>query len=154
MFSQTTEYSLRAMACLALHPGVLTSAVTLAEQTKVPANYLAKVLQMLAGAGLIDGRRGVGGGYKLAKPADQINLLDIINVVAPVRRITVCPLGIATHGSDLCPLHRKTDEAAKSVIEIFGASTLQDLVANPNQNTPLCDTRLVQQLTVGGNLVS
>ena len=61
MFSQTTEYALRAMACLALRPQQLTSAIALADQTKVPANYLAKVLQQLAGAGLIDGRRGVGG---------------------------------------------------------------------------------------------
>lgn len=154
MFSQTTEYSLRAMACLALNPGILTSAISLAEQTKVPANYLAKVLQTLAGAGLIDGRRGVGGGYKLAKPADQINLLDIINVVAPVRRITTCPLGIAAHGPDLCPLHRKTDEAAKAVIEIFGASTLQDLMSNPTQNTPLCDTKLIQRPTLNGKALS
>ena len=69
MFSQTTEYALRAMACLAMYPDDLVATPTLAEQTKVPANYLAKVLQQLAAAKLITGRRGVGGGYRLARPA-------------------------------------------------------------------------------------
>ena len=81
MFTQTTEYALRAMAALALFPGTLVATSSVAERTKVPSNYLAKVLQQLAAAGLIEGRRGVGGGYKLAKPASQINMLDIIRSV-------------------------------------------------------------------------
>lgn len=150
MFSQTTEYALRAMACLALRPDSLTNAIQLAEQTKVPPNYLAKVLQQLASAGLIDGRRGVGGGYRLIRPADQVNLLDIINTVAPVRRITECPLGLKNHGPNLCPLHRKTDAAAAAVIEIFGKATLADLINDPKSNKPLCDERATQQLTIHG----
>src|SRR5262249_779585 len=62
VFSQTTEYALRAMACLALAPDELVPTSVLADKTKVPANYLAKVLQQLAGGGLIRGRRGVGRG--------------------------------------------------------------------------------------------
>lgn len=153
MFSQTTEYALRAMACLAMRPDHLTSAVTLAEQTKVPANYLAKVLQQLAGARLIDGRRGVGGGYKLARKADQIKLLDVIEAVAPVRRIETCPLGLPNHGKNLCPLHRKTDMAAAAVIEIFGGTTLSDLLSGPDSSKPLCDPSATQQLTVHGRIV-
>lgn len=153
MFSQTTEYALRAMACLALRPDQLTSAISLADQTKVPANYLAKVLQQLAGAGLIDGRRGVGGGYKLRKPSDQINLLDVITAVAPVKRITSCPLGLNNHGANLCPLHRKSDEAAAAVIEIYGKATLADLVNDPVSNKPLCDEHATAQISVHGRIV-
>ena len=148
MFSQTTEYALRAMACLALRPDNLTSAVALAEQTKVPANYLAKVLQTLAGNGLIDGRRGVGGGYRLAKPATQINLLDVINSVSPVRRIESCPLGLKNHGNNLCPLHKRTDEAAAAVIRVFGNVTLADLVNDPASNKPLCNAKMTAELTI------
>lgn len=148
MFSQTTEYALRAMSCLALRPDALTSAVTLAEQTKVPANYLAKVLQTLASSGLIDGRRGVGGGYRLAKPASEINLLDVINTVAPVKRIDTCPLGLKNHGNNLCPLHRKTDEAAAAIINVFGSVSLADLVNDPVSNKPLCNARQTAELTI------
>lgn len=150
MFSQTTEYALRAMACLALRPQQLTSAIALADQTKVPANYLAKVLQQLAGAGLIDGRRGVGGGYKLSRGAEQIALLDVITAVTPLKRITACPLGLSNHGANLCPLHRKTDEAAAAVINIFGKAMLADLISDPLSNKPLCDDKATAQLTVGG----
>ena len=64
MLSQTVEYALRAMVCLAQSPDQLTPTPALASKTKVPPNYLAKVLQVLAQAELIEGRRGVGGGSR------------------------------------------------------------------------------------------
>jgi Rrf2 family protein len=148
MFSQTTEYALRAMACLALRPDELVATPTLAGQTKVPPNYLAKVLQQLSGAKLITGRRGVGGGYKLAKPASQIRLLDVINAVTEVRRITTCPLGLPNHGPNLCPLHKKADEAAAAVIDVYNGVSLQDLMTDPGANKPLCDVKLTATLSV------
>ena len=45
----------------------------------MPVNYLAKVLQVLAGANLIIGRRGVGGGYRLARRPEEITMLEVIN---------------------------------------------------------------------------
>jgi Rrf2 family nitric oxide-sensitive transcriptional repressor len=148
MFSQTTEYALRAMACLAMKPSELVPTPVLAEQTKVPANYLAKVLQQLAAAKLITGRRGVGGGYKLAKAAANIKLLDVIQAVSTLKRIEVCPLGISSHGSKLCALHKKADEAAAAVIEVYDGTTLQDLLTDPNPNKPLCESRAGAVLTV------
>ncbi len=148
MFSQTTEYALRAMACLAIRPETLVATPVLAAETKVPANYLAKVLQQLAGAKLITGRRGVGGGYKLARPAAQIRLLEVINAVTLVERITTCPLGLPNHGSNLCPLHRRADEAAAAVIKVYNGVTLHDLLTDPNPNKPLCDSHKAAALTV------
>lgn len=141
MFSQTTEYALRAMACLAMRPEELMPTPTLAEQTKVPPNYLAKVLQQLAAAKLITGRRGVGGGYKLAKSSGEIKLLDVINAVTTVSRIESCPLGLASHGSRLCALHKKADEAAAAVIDVYNGTSLHDLLSDPNPNKPLCETK-------------
>jgi Rrf2 family protein len=148
LFSQTTEYAMRAMAWLALSPDVLVPTMTLAEKTKVPPHYLAKVLQQLSAADLITGRRGVRGGYKLSRPARQISLLDVVRSVAEVERITTCPLGIESHGPNLCPLHQKADAAAKAVIDLYGSATLQDLVADPVSPTPLCDARSTARLTV------
>lgn len=148
MFSQTTEYALRAMALLAYSPGQLVPTTTIAEESKVPPTYLAKVLQMLASADLIVGRRGVGGGYKLAKPASEIKMLDVINAVEPVKRITTCPLGLSDHGSNLCPLHRKMDLAAKQIIELFEGITLNDLVSQARGSRPLCDNAKAARLNV------
>ncbi|MFN0134305.1 MAG: Rrf2 family transcriptional regulator [Phycisphaerales bacterium] len=151
MFSQTAEYAMRAMAYLALTPNELLPTSVLAKHTKVPLNYLAKVLQQLGNARLIVGRRGVGGGYRLARPAKDIRLLEVINAVTTVARITTCPLGISTHGTNLCPLHRKADEAAAAVIRVFDGTTLLDLISQPGANTPLCETKSTAQLTVSAS---
>ncbi len=140
MLNQTAEYALRAMSCLAYEPDRLMPTNELAEFTKVPQNYLAKVLQSLAQADLIVGRRGVGGGYRLAKPAEQISLLDVINAISPVERITACPLGLENHSGRLCPLHRRLDLAAKQTIETFGGITLKDVISERDAARPLCDT--------------
>lgn len=148
MLSQTAEYALRAMACLAYSPDELTATPILAKQTKVPPNYLAKVLQVLAGAELIKGRRGVGGGYRLSRPAEDIRLLDVVNAVDPVERIKTCPLGLENHGSNLCALHRRIDDAAKHVIDTFGGSTLADLLEDASPSIPLCDSEMTAALRI------
>lgn len=152
MFSQTTEYALRAMSWLALSPDALVSTHVLAEKTQVPPHYLAKVLQQLSAANLIVGRRGVRGGYKISRAATEITLLDVVRSVAEIQRITTCPLGLASHGSTLCSLHRTTDAAAKAVIDIYGTVTLHDLLADPRHPTPLCEAPAT--LTVSAPAVS
>lgn len=153
MFSQTTEYALRAMACLALYPNQLVSANTLAEQTRVPSNYLAKVLQQLASSNFIEGRRGVGGGYKLARPASQIEMLEIIESIGRIGRITACPLGLENHGPNLCPMHRALDSAAKAVFDVLRGVTLQHLISDPTANNmPLCDVKRQTQMSAAGHL--
>jgi Rrf2 family nitric oxide-sensitive transcriptional repressor len=146
MFSQTTEYALRSMSWLAMSPDRLVPTVQLAERTKVPSHYLAKVLQQLAAADLIAGRRGVHGGYRLTRPASTISLLDVVRAVATVERITTCPLGLDNHGPNLCPLHRRIDDAARALIETYSSVTLQDLVDQDRK--PLCDTETTARLTV------
>lgn len=141
MLNQTAEYALRAMSCLAYQPDQLTPTTELAEVTQVPANYLAKVLQSLAQADLIIGRRGVGGGYRLNKKPEDITMLDVINAINKVERITKCPLGLENHSGRLCPLHRRLDQAAKLIIDTFSGITMKDIISEPDAARPLCDTK-------------
>lgn len=139
MLSQTTEYALRAMVWLAYAGDELMPTPTLAEHTQVPMNYLAKVLQSLSKAELVVGRRGVGGGYKLAREPSRITMLEVIDAISPVTPIDSCPLGIESHGSHLCPLHRRIDNAVRMLIQEFGAVTLADMLNEPDSSQPLCD---------------
>lgn len=154
MLSQTTEYALRAMSCLAYSPDQLVSTSDLASISKVPMNYLAKVLQLLARADLVNGRRGVGGGYKLARPASEITMLDIINAIDPIQRIEGCPLGLENHGV-LCPMHRRLDQASQMLIDLFSGATLEDILTEAGANRPLCDESMTAkvELTLGGRNV-
>jgi len=111
MISQTAEYALRAMVFLAEHPETPHIVPHIAEHTKVPAGYLSKVLQSLVRGCLITSQRGLGGGFRLSRPVAEITLLDVVNCVSPITRITRCPLDLPHHQDRLCALHHRLDEA-------------------------------------------
>ena len=139
MFSQTVEYALRAVVYLAAEAPAARTTAQMAETTKVPKDYLAKIVQGLARAGLVRTQRGVGGGVVLAKDPAAVTILDVVNAVEPIRRITACPLGLKAHGVRLCPLHKRMDNALAAVEEAFRATTLAEVLAEPTDSVPLCD---------------
>ena len=66
MFSQTTEYALRAVAWLAENAGSAQTTQQIADGTQVPSDYLSKVLQTLARAEIVSAVRGKNGGFTLS----------------------------------------------------------------------------------------
>lgn len=135
MFSQTVEYALRAIVALAKGPEPMLTTQQIADLTHVPAYYLSKVLILLAKAELIHGTRGTGGGYTLARPADQITLLDVVSAVDAIKRVRHCPLHLTEHQDCnhrplLCSLHRELDAAIGHVEQSLRARTIAELVAN------------------------
>ncbi|MBX9625458.1 MAG: Rrf2 family transcriptional regulator [Gemmataceae bacterium] len=150
MFSQTVEYALRAVVYLAAEAPAARTTAQMAETTKVPKDYLAKIVQGLARAGLVRTQRGVGGGVVLAKDPAAVTILDVVNAVEPIRRITACPLGLKAHGVRLCPLHKRMDNALAAVEEAFRATTLAEVLAEPTDSVPLCDGPRPERLTVRG----
>ena len=139
MTSQTSEYALRAVVWLASRPEKALNTGQISTVTKVPAGYLSKVLQALARGGLVISTSGRGGGFLLARAATDISVLDVINAVDGVQRIRQCPLGIRSHGSVLCPLHKRLDDAMAMVEKAFANSTIAELIAEPSASTPLCE---------------
>ena len=120
MISQSAEYSLRAVLCLAGQPANSALAThEIAQRTQVPAGYLAKVLQTLGRSGIVTSQRGLNGGFCLAVAPDALTLLAIVRAMEPSRRITECPLGDPAHALALCPLHRRLDAAAAGVEHIL-----------------------------------
>ena len=80
--NQGVEWAAHCAALLAaLPPDVAVPAATLAEFHGLPAPYLAKAMQQLAAAGIVTAVPGRRGGYRLARSADQITLLDIVDAV-------------------------------------------------------------------------
>lgn len=138
MLSKTAEYALRTVACLAGDAGQAASADVLCEQTKVPRRYLHKVLQDLVRAELVRSRSGPGGGYSLARSAEEITILDVVNAVAPLERIRHCPLGLPSHTS-LCPLHKELDKAYAATETAFSRVTIAQLLRSESRIVPLCD---------------
>jgi Rrf2 family protein len=139
VFSQTVEYALRAVVHLASEAPAPRTTDQIAKITHVPRAYLSKVLQSLSRAGIVHSQRGLGGGIALTKTPDQITILEVVNAVEPIGRITTCPLGLSAHGVNLCPLHRRVDNALALVETAFGETTLAEVLDDPNHSVPLCD---------------
>lgn len=140
MFSQTVEYALRAVVFLAQRSPDPQKTAEIAEATQVPSAYLAKVLQGLREKEIVRLQRGVGGGVSLALPPEELTILTVVNAVDPIRRITSCPLDLQGHGVRLCALHRRMDNAMMEMENAFAATTLAELLEDPNPSVPLCDT--------------
>jgi len=143
MFSQTLEYALRVVAFLATRDAPATTR-QIAAATKVPESYLAKLLQGLSRGGLVSSQRGLHGGSVLARPPAEITLYDVALAMDPkadpIPRIKTCPLGLKSHGTQLCPVHKRLDEAAEMVEKVFRDSTIADLLAEPSASKPLCES--------------
>jgi Rrf2 family protein len=77
------DYASRALLSMALHLDELgpQSVRDIAARTALPQPYLEQILLALKGAGIVKSKRGVGGGYLLARPADQISLAEIVSAV-------------------------------------------------------------------------
>ncbi len=141
MFSQTAEYALRAVVWLADREDHQPLGVRhIAVGTQVPASYLSKVLQELSRAGLVSSRRGVGGGFTLRRPPEEITVLDVVNAVDPIRRIRGCPLGLESHGERLCGMHARLDRALQRVEEMLGESTIADILHTEERPQPMKET--------------
>lgn len=85
MLSQTAEHALRAVAAIAAQHPTAPTHDQLAAATNIPPQYLYKVLQILARAGLLRAARGRKGGYALARPPHTITWLDVLRAASPAR---------------------------------------------------------------------
>ena len=76
------DYACRALLSLAMHgDGNPTSVRDIADRTGLPQPYLEQILLALKGAGLVRSKRGVGGGYVLARPPEEITLGEVVSAV-------------------------------------------------------------------------
>lgn len=129
MLTQTGEYALRAMVYMARKgEGVFCGVREIAAATDVPANYLAKILQQLARAGVLDSQKGFGGGFKVARKLSKITLLDIIDPLERVDKFRQCVLGQRLCNDEVaCPLHHTWKAISGQYLGSLQNTTLQDV---------------------------
>src|SRR5690606_26660207 len=88
--TRLTDYATLLMTVLAAAPESVHSATALAERTRLEPATVSKVLKALAQAGLVEGLRGVNGGYRLAQAPPQISLLEIVEAIEGRLEMTEC----------------------------------------------------------------
>lgn len=146
MISQTVEYALRAIVTIAQHDGEPCTAAKISAITKVPAPYLSKMMQGLVRAKIVTSRRGLHGGFVLTKAPTELTIWEVVDAVEPIQRIRQCPLSISSHNGELCPLHRRLDNAMAIVEEMLRDTTVAEVLAQPGSTTPLCEAKRVMMI--------
>ncbi|MCB9848254.1 MAG: Rrf2 family transcriptional regulator [Phycisphaeraceae bacterium] len=138
MISQTSEYALRAVMYLAQDNDHPRTTAEISEHTLIPPGYLSKVLRTLSQAGLLHARRGIGGGFSLARAPEGLTVLDIFNAVGDdITRISQCPLGSSQHTS-LCAMHQLLDDVHAYIENRFRSTSIQDLINSAAKSHLLC----------------
>ncbi|GEM_PF-657937 len=132
---QTAIYALRAMAALALlEDGKRLRSLELAGRTGIPTHYLSKVMRKLVVAGLVDGLKGHGGGFRLNRPAAEIRFRDILLATEFDPEEKVCAFGWpACDELRPCPLHSSWSRFKSCLIDWADQTTL-DEVANSGES--------------------
>lgn len=105
-----------------------TTSDRIAAATGVPTDYSVKVLQMLARGNLVRAQRGRGGGFRLECDPAQTTLLQIINAIDPISRITSCPVGTPEERTQLCSLHQHLDQVLGNLQTQLQSVTLSDVL--------------------------
>lgn len=139
---------MRAVLALAAGGGRSMTTQQIADTMHVPRSYLSKVLQALVRAKLVVSKRGLTGGFVLARSPEELSLLEILNCVNPIERIESCPLDLKGHRSELCPLHRRLDHAMGLVEDAFARTTLAEILSEENP----CPTLKQQLVTLNALL--
>lgn len=131
--SKKGEYALRALIELAIHAdqGVLRSQA-LATKENIPAKFLEQILLALTSAGILNSRRGAGGGYTLNRPAEQITLGEVIRLIdgplAPIRCASkTAPERCSCPDESTCGLRHLMLEVRNAVSDIVDHTTLADV---------------------------
>ena len=90
--TRLTDYATVVLTVLAARPQAVMSAAELAERSGLEVPTVSKLLKPLAQAGLVDSFRGANGGYRLARPAGQISLVEIVEAMEGPLAMTECSL--------------------------------------------------------------
>lgn len=130
MFSQTTEYALRAFIYIAREDPRSVRLNEIAEAVDAPARYLAKILSQLTRAGFLTSTRGPAGGFAIKPRRVPVTLAAIAEVfvkAAPPR----CLLGSGPCGSNPdCPVHQRWAPIATSMSSFLARTTVAELVTS------------------------
>lgn len=130
MLTRTSQYALRAMIQLSSDNfGEQRSSRRIARCADIPERYSSMILGELARAGILKSTRGKGGGFRLARPPEQISLVDIVQRFEPAPNAPrACPFGNTVCGDDNpCVAHSEWKEVIETEQRFFERKTLHDV---------------------------
>lgn len=131
--SRKADYAIRGALVLARTDGAeLVTTATIVREAAIPARFAAHVLATLVRAGLIGSKEGSGGGYRLARPASAISLLDLIEAADGPMRSTRCVVrGLSCSADAPCAVHPGWAAAQEAMRASLASTTLAGMLTPP-----------------------
>lgn len=130
--TKLTDYATVVLTVLAATPGTVLSASELAERAGLETPTVSKLLKPLAQAGLVEGFRGTNGGYRLARAAGDISLIEVVEALEGPLGITECSIHAGNCGiEDHCRVRANWRRINDVVIEALRSVTLAQMLAPP-----------------------
>ncbi|HMJ79800.1 MAG TPA: Rrf2 family transcriptional regulator [Candidatus Dormibacteraeota bacterium] len=131
------DYAIRAMLALGRAPGERLSTPTIAAAMGIPVRFLPQVMGDLARAGLVTSQPGRNGGYRLARPAERISMLSIIEAVEGDSRRRTCVLrGGPCRADGACDVHDVFFAAQDRLLQTLAEATLASVAVVPSRLSP------------------
>src|SRR6056297_376134 len=134
MLSNTCKYAIRAVIYLSLNGGEekKIGIKEISKELEIPTPFLGKILQTLAKNKLLSSTKGPHGGFRLAKPAKDITLLNIVEVIDRLDFFNTCLIGLrtckpTTHDNVQCPIHHKYEPISRQIYDLFNTETIEKL---------------------------
>lgn len=134
-----TDYSLRVLAYLSVKPDGLVTISEVAEFYNISRNHLVKVVHNLSQKGFITTIRGKSGGMRLARPADQIGIGEVVRQTEPNFHIVECfdknttPCGVLP----ACALKGVLAQAGEKFLEVLDQYTVADILRKDEESQNL-----------------
>jgi Rrf2 family protein len=130
--TMTGEYAVRAMVGLASKPfGTVTPISEISEEWEISENFLRKIIAHLVKMGLVHSRRGTNGGVRLAIPAEQLTLLDVIEAIEGKIFLNKCLIGPeCCTQTAWCAVHTVWCEAQEAMRYILSKQSLAEIASS------------------------
>ena len=137
MLSNTSKYAIRAVIYLALFatPAKKIGIKTISEDLGIPTPFLGKILQMLARHKILGSAKGPNGGFFLKKPAMDISLMEIVEIIDGVDAFDQCMIRTAPcNQEEPCSLHHKVSPYRKGIKSLMLTESIADLATEFRNN--------------------
>ena len=129
ILSKLADYGVIVASHLALEPERQLNAAVIAAETHLPQATVAKVLKALARAGVVTAVRGAAGGYRLARPAIEISLAEVVAAIDGEIGVTQCSVHVPRcERTNFCPTRPHWQRINAAVGNALAAITLADMV--------------------------
>src|SRR6266508_1797308 len=135
--TRAADYAVRVVTHLASQPaGKVVSKSVLAKASDAPESFLAKILQALTRAGLIEARRGVEGGFLLLERGAQASLLDVIESIDGPISLNVClNAEVSCHRASGCAAQQVWRRAQEAMLAVLREAKIAQMV-DPHPSKP------------------